>query len=142
MKNQFSSGNYNSWDELIKKTLPSINKDVREETIPQIDETLKSMLGFGAEEGITKKSIDVSQLFDDNQISGVKFEIVYLVEEFHAPDAPLEAVKEDSEAIKESLSKGRVKASEVEIDVHTGETKITLEVLFEEYESDEARVSK
>lgn len=142
IKNQFSSGNYNSWDELVRITLPSINKEIREEIIPTLDETLKSMLGYGAEEGISKQSIDVSQLFDDNQITGLKFELVYLVEEFHSPEAPDSAVVEDCEYIKATVSTDRIKASEVTIDINKGILKLTFEILFEEYNGDQAGVSK
>lgn len=142
MKNQFSSGNYNSWDELVSITLPSVNRSIRKDIIPLIDSTLISMLGYGSEEGIIKKSIDVSQIFEDNQISGVRFEIVYDVDEFQAPEAPKDAIDTDCETIKKAVSTDKIKATEVDIDVQKGIMKITFEILFEEYSNDQTGISE
>ena len=90
----------------------------------------------------TLDSIDVSQLFKDNQITGLKFEIVYMVEDFHSPEAPDTAVAEDCESLKEAVSTEKIKASEVTIDVQKGILKMTFEILFEEYNNDQAGVSK
>ena len=142
MKNQFSSGNYNSWEELVNITLPQINKEIRGTIIPTLDKTLVSMLGYGSEEGIDKKSIDVSQIFDESQITGVKYEITYFVDEFQAPEAPKEAVEEDCNTISEAVSTEKIKASEVNIDIEKGLLKITFDIIFEEFNGDEAGISQ
>lgn len=136
MKNQFSSGNYNSWDELVRITLPFINKKMRNEIIPSLDNVLISMLGYGSEEGISKQSIDVSQIFENNSIKGVRFEVSYFVDDFLSPGAPKEAIDEDCESIKNAVTTEDIKVSEISIDVQKGILKICFETMFEEYNRD------
>lgn len=130
---QFNSGNYNSWDKLVKQTLPQVNDTIRNVLIPKIDATLESMLG-GMDAPFTKECIDISQNFEGNQISGVICEITYIVDDFQVPDAPKDAVETDIKAITEALKDNKYEITDLTISTSDGKMKITVEIDFEDNE--------
>ena len=130
---QFNSGNYNSWDKLVKQTLPQVNDTIRNVLIPKIDATIESMLG-GQDVSYTKESIDVSQNFEGNQISGIICQIVYIVDDFQVPDAPQDAVNKDVEAITEAIKDEKYEITELTISTSDGKMKLTVEIDFEDNE--------
>ena len=130
---QFNSGNYNSWDKLVKQTLPQVNDTIRNILIPKIDATLESMLG-GADVSFTKECIDISQNFEGNQISGIICEITYIVDDFQVPDAPKDAVDTDVKAITEALKNEKYEITDLTISTSDGKMKITVEIDFEDNE--------
>lgn len=130
---QFNSGNYNSWDKLVKQTLPQVNDTIRNVLIPKIDATLESMLG-GADVSFTKECIDISQNFEGNQISGVICEITYIVDDFQVPDAPKDAVETDIRAITEAIKDEKYEITELTISTSDGKMKLTVEIDFEDNE--------
>ena len=136
---QFNSGNYNSWDKLVKQTLPKVNSTIRNVLIPKIDSILDSMLG-GANAEYTKESIDISQNFEANQISGVICDIVYTVDDFQVADAPRDAIDTDVKAITEALQNEKYKITKVEISTNDGKLSITAEIDFEDNDNDKERL--
>lgn len=119
----FAKGNYNEWEKFIKEVLPQKSELFRSDLIPAIDETLKSMLGGFSD--IHKNSIDITPVFDEYLT--IKADIVYKVEDFEAPDVPVEAVEKDTASIKSFLEeqfKDIVVIDNVEISTATGELKI------------------
>ena len=138
---QFNSGNYNSWDKLVKQTLPKVNSTIRNVLIPKIDSILDSMLG-GANAEYTKESIDISQNFEANQISGVICDIVYTVDDFQVADAPRDAIDTDVKAITEALQNEKYKITKVEISTNDGKLSITAEIDFEDNDNDKERLSQ
>ena len=130
---QFNSGNYNSWDKLVKQTLPQVNDTIRNILIPKLDATLESMLG-GADVSFTKECIDISQNFEGNQISGIICEITYIVDDFQVPDAPKDAVDTDVKAITEALKNEKYEITDLTISTSDGKMKITVEIDFEDNE--------
>lgn len=132
---QFNTGNYNSWDTLVKVTLPEVNNTIRHTIIPKIDGILESMLG-GSTAEFTKESIDVSQNFEGNQISGIICDIVYVVDDFKSPDAPQDAISKDEQAIKGALENEKYEITELSINTSDGKLKISFEISFEEKEKE------
>ena len=133
---QFKSGNYNSWDTLVKETLPGINDTIRHGLLEKLDATLESMLG-GNNVEYTKESIDIAQVFENNTISGITCDIKYTVDDFQVPDAPQDAIKEDCEAIKNAIADNHYKITNLSIDTSNGELSLSIEVDFEEYTSND-----
>ena len=136
---QFNSGNYNSWDKLVKQTLPEVNNTIRNVLIPKIDSILDSMLG-GTNAEYTKESIDISQNFEANQISGVICDIVYTVDDFQVADAPRDAIDTDVKAITEALQNKKYKITKVDISTNDGKLSITAEIDFEDNDNDKERL--
>ena len=136
---QFNSGNYNSWDKLVKETLPEVNNTIRNVLIPKIDAILDSMLG-GANAEYTKESIDVSQNFEANQISGVICDIVYTVDDFQVADAPKDAIDTDVQAITDALKNEKYNITKVDISTNDGKLSITAEIDFEDNDNDKERL--
>lgn len=130
---QFNGGNYNSWDRLVKYTLPSVNNTIRNTLIPKIDAILESMLG-GANADYTKESIDISQKFESNSISGVICDIVYIVDDFQVADAPKDAIDKDTQAITEALKSKDYNITKLDISTSDGKLSITAEIDFEDSE--------
>ena len=123
----FAKGNYNEWEKFIKETLPQRSELFRSELIPAIDETLKNMLGGFS--SIHKNSIDITPVFDEYLT--IKAMIVYGVEDFEAPDVPVEAVEKDIAAIRSFLEeqfKDEIAIDSVEISTTTGELTIEASV--------------
>ena len=119
----FAKGNYNEWDNFVKNVLPQKSEMLRSSLIPAIDETLKNMLGGFSD--IHKSSIDVTPVFDEYLT--IKAAIVYTVEDFEAPDVPVEAVEKDTDAIRSFLEeqfKDTIAIDSVEISTTTGELKV------------------
>ena len=129
---QFNSGNYNSWDKLVKQTLPEVNSTIRNVLIPKIDSILESMLGPDAP--FTKENIDISQKFRSNQIEGVICDITYIVDDFQVPDAPKDAINKDIEAITEALKDEKYNITELNISTSDGKLTLSAEIDFEDNE--------
>ena len=129
---QFNSGNYNSWDKLVKQTLPEVNSTIRNVLIPKIDSILESMLGPDAP--FTKENIDISQKFSSNQIEGVICDITYIVDDFQVPDAPKDAIDKDIEAITEALKDEKYNITELNISTSDGKLTLSAEIDFEDNE--------
>lgn len=138
---QFNSGNYNSWDKLVKETLPEVNNTIRNVLIPKIDAILDSMLG-GVNAEYTKESINISQNFEANQISGVICDIVYTVDDFQVADAPKDAIDTDVQAITNALQNEKYKITKVDISTNDGKLSITAEIDFEDNDNDKERLSQ
>lgn len=135
---QFNSGNYNSWDKLVKKTLPEVNNTIRNVLIPKIDAILDSMLG-GPEAAYTKECIDVSQNFEGNQISGVICEITYIVDDFQVADAPKDAIEEDVKAITDALKNEKYNVNDLTISTSDGKMHMEVEIDFEDNEESDQK---
>lgn len=134
----FRSGNYNEWVKLINESIPKINKSIKSELVPSIDNTLISMLGYQAI--FSKDKINISQIFKDNLIIGIYCDITYFVDDFKIPNAPREAVQTDTEAIKKAVSKNNMEIKEIDIDTSTGYLHIQFEILFDNSEKEETEV--
>ena len=132
---QFNSGNYNSWDKLVKQTLPEVNNTIRNVLISKIDAVLDSMLG-GVNAKYSKESIDISQNFEANQISGVICNIVYIVDDFQVADAPKDAIDKDVKAITEAIQDQKYNITKVNISTSDGKLSITAEIDFEDNDND------
>lgn len=136
MKNsQFNSGNYNDWDNIVKKILPQINKTLRYTAIPMIDEKLALMVGSNAE--IVKESIDIEQIVDRDGIKGIKASITYYVDEFKVPNAPQEAIDTDIASITEFLNCDTFEVVDINIDTNDGMLNLTIEFLIEDFAEDD-----
>ena len=123
----FAKGNYNEWEKFIKETLPQRSELFRSKLIPAIDETLKNMLGGFSD--IHKNSIDITPIFDEYLT--IKATIIYGVEDFEAPDVPVEAVEKDIAAIRSFLEeqfKDEIAIDSVEISTTTGELTVEASV--------------
>ena len=138
---QFNSGNYNSWDKLVRQTLPEVNNTIRHTLIPKIDTVLDSMLG-GTNAEYTKDNIDVSQNFEANQIVGVICEITYIVDDFQVADAPRDAIDTDIKAITDALKDDKYNITKVDISTSDGKLTVTAEIDFEDNEDDKERLSQ
>jgi hypothetical protein len=136
---QFNSGNYNSWDKLVRQTLPEVNNTIRHTLIPKIDAVLDSMLG-GTNAEYTKDNIDVSQNFEANQIVGVICEITYIVDDFQVADAPRDAIDTDIKAITDALKDNKYDITKVDISTSDGKLTVTAEIDFEDNEDDKERL--
>lgn len=130
---QFNNGNYNSWDKLVRQTLPQVNNTIRNVLIPKIDETIESMID-GPETSYTKETIDVSQNFEGNQISGINCDITYIVDDFQVPDAPKDAINTDVQAITNAIKNEKYEIKELSISTSDGKMKISVEINFEDNE--------
>lgn len=136
MKNsQFNSGNYNDWDNIVKKILPQINKTLRYTAIPMIDEKLTLMVGSNAE--IIKESIDIEQIVDRDGLKGIKASITYYVDEFKVPNAPQDAIDTDETSIREFLNCDTFEVVDINIDTNDGMLNLTIEFLIEDFAEDD-----
>lgn len=122
----FKSGNFNTFDTLVRETLPAKAELIRYDLIPNIDETLKKMLGANLQ--VEKESIDVSQLCGKEGLVGFLCTIVYNVEDFDVPDAPEKAVKQDIDALTDALSREDVHLKSINIEVSGGVLTIVYEI--------------
>lgn len=117
----FNKGNYNKWDEFVYETLPNINKLIRHEIIPQIDEVLISMLGDRS--NIFKESINVTQ-YCDKKLTSLYLDVIYIIEDWKVADAPASAIEADEKSLIDALSNDRYQLHSLNIDTRTGELKI------------------
>ena len=125
----FSAGNYNDLDNFAKQTLPNALHIIRYIVIPKIDDILDSMLGARAD--IKKKSIDTTTLCSNNKITTIHCEAIYNVDDFNVPTAPVKAIKNDTDAIKNNLNLKEIELKSVSIDTHTGDVKFIFDVPLE-----------
>ena len=126
----FRSGNYNNWDHLINTTLPMHEEVFRSKVIASIDSILLKMLGNNTV--IEKSSLNVSQICDRKALKGVKYEIVYNINDFKVPEAPASAVTKDTEALKNAFNFEGFELTELFIDIQTGNLKVSFVSMFKE----------
>ena len=132
---QFEKGNYNEWDNIVKEVLPNANKIIRYTLLPELDKTLKSMLGQVSQ--WTREEINVSQCLEDNRLSSVLYTISYMVDDFNVPEASKEAIETDQDAIRQALESDEVAIDSVVIDTSNGRLTVTARIPLEEEEEDE-----
>lgn len=132
---QFEKGNYNEWDKIVKEVLPNANKIIRYTLLPELDKTLKSMLGQVSQ--WTREEINVSQCLEDNRLSSVLYTISYMVDDFNVPEASKEAIETDQDAIRQALESDEVAIDSVVIDTSNGRLTVTARIPLEEEEEDE-----
>lgn len=125
----FESGNYNNLDTFAKVTLPNALSFIRETIIQKIDDVLDSMLGARAD--IKKVSIDATTLCVNNKITGIQCKLVYNVDDFNVPTAPVQAVKDDTDSISKNIQVKGMDLKSVDIDIYSGDLKITFNVPLE-----------
>lgn len=132
---QFEKGNYNEWDKIVKEVLPNANKIIRYTLLPELDKTLKSMLGQVSQ--WTREEISVSQCLEDNRLSSVLYTISYMVDDFNVPEASKEAVETDQDAIRQALESDEVAIDSVIIDTSNGRLTVTARIPLEEEEDEQ-----
>ena len=132
---QFEKGNYNEWDKIVKEVLPNANKIIRYTLLPELDKTLKSMLGQVSQ--WTREEINVSQCLEDNRLSSVLYTISYMVEDFNVPEASKEAIETDQDAIRQALESDEVAIDSVVIDISNGRLTVTARIPLEEEEDEQ-----
>ena len=132
---QFEKGNYNEWDKIVKEVLPNANKIIRYTLLPELDKTLKSMLGQVSQ--WTREEINVSQCLEDNRLSSVLYTISYMVEDFNVPEASKEAIETDQDAIRQALESDEVAIDSVTIDTSNGRLTVTARIPLEEEEDEQ-----
>ena len=132
---QFEKGNYNEWDKIVKEVLPNANKMIRYTLLPELDKTLKSMLGQVSQ--WTREEINVSQCLEDNRLSSVLYTISYMVEDFNVPEASKEAIETDQDAIRQALESDEVAIDSVVIDTSNGRLTVTARIPLEEEEDEQ-----
>lgn len=132
---QFEKGNYNEWDKIVKEVLPNANKIIRYTLLPELDKTLKSMLGQVSQ--WTREEINVSQCLEDNRLSSVLYTISYMVEDFNVPEASKEAIETDQDAIRQALESDEVAIDSVVIDTSNGRLTVTARIPLEEEEDEQ-----
>ena len=132
---QFEKGNYNEWDKIVKEVLPNANKIIRYTLLPELDKTLKSMLGQVSQ--WTREEINVSQCLEDNRLSSVLYTISYMVDDFNVPEASKEAIETDQDAIRQALESDEVAIDSVVIDTSNGRLMVTARIPLEEEEDEQ-----
>ena len=132
---QFEKGNYNEWDKIVKEVLPNANKIIRYTLLPELDKTLKSMLGQVSQ--WTREEINVSQCLEDNRLSSVLYTISYMVEDFNVPEASKEAIETDQDAIRQALESDEVAIDSVTTDTSNGRLTVTARIPLEEEEDEQ-----
>ena len=132
---QFEKGNYNEWDKIVKEVLPNANKIIRYTLLPELDKTLKSMLGQVSQ--WTREEISVSQCLEDNRLSSVLYTISYMVDDFNVPEASKEAIETDQDAIRQALESVEVAIDSVTIDTSNGRLTVTARIPLEEEEDEQ-----
>lgn len=132
---QFEKGNYNEWDKIVKEVLPNANKIIRYTLLPELDKTLKSMLGQVSQ--WTREEISVSQCLEDNRLSSVLYTISYMVDDFNVPEASKEAIETDQDAIRQALESDEVAIDSVTIDTSNGRLTVTARIPLEEEEDEQ-----
>lgn len=132
---QFEKGNYNEWDKIVKEVLPNANKIIRYTLLPELDKTLKSMLGQVSQ--WTREEINVSQCLEDNRLSSVLYTISYMVDDFNVPEASKEAIETDQDAIRQALESDEVAIDSVIIDTSNGRLTVTARIPLEEEEDEQ-----
>lgn len=132
---QFEKGNYNEWDKIVKEVLPNANKIIRYTLLPELDKTLKSMLGQVSQ--WTREEINVSQCLEDNRLSSVLYTFSYMVEDFNVPEASKEAIETDQDAIRQALESDEVAIDSVAIDTSNGRLTVTARIPLEEEEDEQ-----
>ena len=132
---QFEKGNYNEWDKIVKEVLPNANKIIRYTLLPELDKTLKSMLGQVSQ--WTREEINVSQCLEDNRLSSVLYTISYMIDDFNVPEASKEAIETDQDAIRQALESDEVAIDSVAIDTSNGQMKILARIQLEEEEDEQ-----
>ena len=132
---QFEKGNYNEWDNIVKEVLPNANKIIRYTLLPELDKTLKSMLGQVSQ--WTREEINVSQCLEDNRLSSVLYTISYMVDDFNVPEASKEAIETDQDAIRQALESDEVAIDSVVIDTSNGRLTVTARIPLEEEEDEQ-----
>ena len=132
---QFEKGNYNEWDKIVKEVLPNANKIIRYTLLPELDKTVKSMLGQVSQ--WTREEINVSQCLEDNRLSSVLYTISYMVDDFNVPEASKEAIETDQDAIRQALESDEVAIDSVIIDTSNGRLTVTARIPLEEEEDEQ-----
>ena len=132
---QFEKGNYNEWDKIVKEVLPNANKIIRYTLLPELDKTLKSMLGQVSQ--WTREEISVSQCLEDNRLSSVLYTISYMIDDFNVPEASKEAIETDQDAIRQALESDEVAIDSVVIDTSNGRLTVTARIPLEEEEDEQ-----
>lgn len=132
---QFEKGNYNEWDKIVKEVLPNANKIIRYTLLPELDKTLKSMLGQVSQ--WTREEINVSQCLENNRLSSVLYTISYMVDDFNVPEASKEAIETDQDAIRQALESDEVAIDSVVIDTSNGRLTVTARIPLEEEEDEQ-----
>ena len=132
---QFEKVNYNEWDKIVKEVLPNANKIIRYTLLPELDKTLKSMLGQVSQ--WTREEINVSQCLEDNRLSSVLYTISYMVDDFNVPEASKEAIETDQDAIRQALEFDEVAIDSVVIDTSNGRLTVTARIPLEEEEDEQ-----
>lgn len=126
MASTFKSGNYNTFEILTKERIPSVGDLIRYTILPQIEDTLTTMLGDS--QGVEGDSINVSQIVDKRGLQGFLCKIVYGVEAFKVPEAPQDAIQEDTENLIKSLSREDAHLKNLNIDVQQGKLSLDYEI--------------
>ena len=132
---QFEKGNYNEWDKIVKEVLQNANKIIRYTLLPELDKTLKSMLGQVSQ--WTREEINVSQCLENNRLSSVLYTISYMVDDFNVPEASKEAIETDQDAIRQALESDEVAIDSVVIDTSNGRLTVTARIPLEEEEDEQ-----
>ena len=127
---KFKAGNYNKFEALVTKKIPSVNTLIRTQILPSIENSLKSMLD--TLEGVEGKNLNVSQIVDKDGLTGFTCAIVYDVEAFKVPEAPPEAIQEDQDALANSLTGSGAHLKDISINTNEGSLFIEYEIPLQE----------
>lgn len=115
----FKSGNYNDWDKMVNEVFPQSLFTIEQIIIPQIDDTLLSMLGNNT--NIEKERVDITQNCSNGVLEGLTLDLLYLVKDFNVPEAPQKAIDADTEAIRNMfVDVGKYTLNNITIDVNQG----------------------
>lgn len=124
----FKEGNYNEWDKFVRETLPSIDESIENNLLVNLDQALISMLGPTLT--VEKESINVTQVINDQKLSGIKIEIIYTVKDWVVPGCPEEAVDQDTDALLNYIQNDLIEITYLNIDTNIGRLTIQAEVRF------------
>lgn len=123
----FKSGNYNTFEILVKEKIPAARNLVRYTILPQIETVLKNMLGKLDE--VEGDSINIFQITGKQGLQGFICDIVYNVDAFKVPEAPESAIQEDTENLTKALEREDAHLKSLNIDVRQGKLSLEYEIL-------------
>lgn len=124
----FKEGNYNEWDEFVRTTLPSIDESIENNLLVNLDQALISMLGPTLT--VEKESINITQVINDQKLSGIKIEIIYTVKDWVVPGCPEDAIVQDTDALLNYIQNDLIEITDLNIDTNIGRLTIQAEVRF------------